>query len=590
MALILSSRTYLKQQNARVSTHVLAGAEPLAAMAWLTGSPYPTPFFTQIWRRLLVNQAHDAIGGCSVDRVHTEMQTRWGEVETISDEIIRRSMRDVASRIDGHSSISSNNLQLTMFNPTPYPWSGVAEVIIDLPHATPDTPFSLERPNGALVPMQVVEQEPYTATIESGYELTMTFPVRRFRTRIELDNLPAFGYEALAVRVGTAPAHASKLPSLACSERELENEFLAVRFESDGTFSLRDKATGRTFEGLGFLEDTAEFGDPWNRVVPPGDKPILSAPMARPTFRLVENGPLYAAIEATYEFSIPEGKGRDGKRSRKRTRLPISLTLSLERGARALGVTLRLTNTAENHRLRIMFPTGLSRATHSIADGQFDVLERPIQLPDATGWKEPPYPTHPMWSFVDVFDGEAGLAVINGGLIEYEVLDEPARTIAITLLRAFGTFVFGRPTPGAQCKGTHLYRFALLPHQRPWHEIDVFEEVRRLTIPLQALLSAPTTGSLPRSASFIQLTNPKLVFSAAKPAESGDKLVIRFWNPTDQTQTTCIEFGLPLKRAQLLSLEELADEELELENGGRRVQLSVGPKKIVTVGIEWILD
>jgi len=590
MALILSSRTYLKQQNARICTHVLAGAEPLAAMAWLTGSPYPTPFFTQIWRRLLVNQAHDAIGGCSVDRVHTEMQTRWGEVETISDEIIRRSMRDVAARIDGRSSISTNDLQLTVFNPTPYPWSGLAEVLIDLPHATPETPFALERAGGATVPTQIVAQEPYTATIESGYELTMTFPVQRYRARIELENLPAFGYEALAVRVGAAPEKPAELPKLARSERELENDFLAARFEADGTFSLRDKATGRVFEGLGFLEDSAEFGDPWNRVVPPGDKPILSRRSARPTFRIVENGPLYAAIEATYEFSIPEGKGPDGKRSRKRTRLPISLTLSLERGARALGVTLRLTNTAENHRLRVMFPTGLSRAKHSIADGQFDVLERPIQLPDATGWKEPPYPTHPMWSFVDVFDGEAGLAVLNDGLIEYEVVDEPARTIAITLLRAFGTFVFGRPTPGAQCKGTHLYRFALLPHQRPWHEARVFDEVRRLTIPLQALLSAPTAGSLPRSASFIHLTNPQLVFSAAKPAESGDKLVIRFWNPTAETQTTCIEFGLPLKRAQLLSLEEIPEGDLELQNGGRRVELSAGPKKIVTVGIEWILD
>lgn len=585
MALILSCRTYLKQQNARTCAQVLYGSEPLAAMAAITGSPYPTAFFDQIWKRLLINQAHDAVGGCSVDRVHTEMQTRWGEVETISDEIVRRSMRDVALRIDGRS-ISPTDLQLTVFNPLPYARRLVCEVIIDLPSQRQDLVFAVEMPDGRSVPMQIVAHEPYTATIESGYELTMPFSVQRYRTRLELECLPAFGYEALAVRVGASPPPVAG-PDLVRDERTLENDFLRVELADDGTFTLVDKRRGRRFERLGFLEDSAEFGDPWNRVVPPGDRPLFSWRRCRPTFRVVERGPLFGAIEVRYEFSVPKGKGPDGQRSRERVRIPVALRVGLERHGRALRLDLELTNTAEHHRLRIMFPSGLAEAHSSIADGQFDVLERPIRLPDATGWKEPPYPTHPMWNWVEVNDGQEGLAVINDGLIEYEVVDDPARTIAITLIRAFGTFVFGRPTPGSQCLGTHRYRFALFPHEGAWDETAVFEETQRLVAPALALLSAPTSGALPRRASFVDLQGHQLIFSGLKQAEDGRGFVLRFWNASKHTQEAVLRFAVPLRRAERLTLEEVPVESLELSEGGRLLRLDVAPKKIITLRLEW---
>ena len=131
-----------------------------------------------------------------------------------------------------------------------------------------------------------------------------------------------------------------------------------------------------------------------------------------------------------------------------------------------LEVTVELDNRAKNHRLRLMVPSGIAAAEKSYAEGQFDVLERDIRLPDAEGFKEPPYPTHPMWNFCGTSDGEHGLAVLNDGLTEYEVVDDADRTIAVTLLRTFGTFVFGRPTPDSQCLGTHTYRFAILPAPR----------------------------------------------------------------------------------------------------------------------------
>ncbi len=588
MALILSCRTYLKQANARMCAKVLYGSEPLAAMAHVTGSPYPAPFFDQIWKRLLVNQAHDAVGGCSVDRVHVEMEARWGEVETINDELCRRAMRDVALRVDG-STIPPTDLQLTVFNPLPCRRKMLGDFIIDIPTEDKDVEFCVERADGKLVPMQIVSHESYTPTIESGYELSMPFQVQRFRTRLELDDVPGFGFEALRVRPGIKPI-GEETPDIVRDVNTLENEKLRVTVHEDGTFSVEDKVHGWRFEKLGGLEDTAEFGDPWNRVVPEGDKPLYSPKRCRAELRIVERGPLYGAIEARYNFTVPKGKGPDGQRSREKTRIPVALRISLERGADCVRVELRLINTAENHRLRILFPSGLSGAQFSTADGQFDVLQRPIALPDATGWKEPPYPTHPMWNWVEVNDGQRGLAVINDGLIEYEVIDDKARTIAVTLLRAFGTFVFGRPTPGAQCLRDHIYRFVVYPHQGSWEKSDVFFHTHSLVAPLQALLSAPTRGTLPRRASFVEFQCGPFVFSAIKKAEDGRGVVLRFWNPTSKPGEARLRFGVPLARAELLTLEEFPQENLELSDVGRALNITVAPKKIITMRLEWPKD
>jgi alpha-mannosidase len=583
MALILSCRTYLKQQNARVSAKVLGGAEPLAAMAWMTGSAYPAPFLDEAWKRLLINQAHDAVGGCSVDRVHEEMQARWGEVETLSDEICRRSMRDVAARVDG-SAIAPADTQLTVFNPLPYDRSGVADFIIDIPTDDKAATFALERADGTPVPLQIVARESYTATIEGGYELNMPFPVQRFRTCVLLDDVPATGYEALAVRTGMAPDIAPG--AIALSDRELENEYLHVAVNDNGTLRLTDKVSGRIMDKLGYFEDTAEFGDPWSRAVPRGDRPIRSL-RARAKSEVLENGGLRGALKVSLELSLPAGKGEDGKRSAARVKIPVSMIVGLKKNSKAVEVTVHLENRAENHRLRIMFPTGIAKAKSSFAEGQFDVLERPIKLPDATGWKEPPYPTNPMWTFVDISDGRDGFSVVNDGLIEYEAVNDRARTVAITLLRAFGTFTFGRPTPGSQCLGEHCYRFLLFPHAGYWSESQVFEESRRLTVPLQAIQSAPTQGQLPCRASLLRLTGGQAVFSGMKQSEDGKSLILRFWNPLDHEQAVRVESGMMLLKCSLVTLEEKPVGELAVALEGRAVDITVPAKKIMTVGLQW---
>jgi len=582
-ALILSCRLYLKQRNARVSAQVLYGAEPLAACAWLAGSAYPGAFLDQAWKRLLINQAHDAVGGCSVDKVHREMMARWDEVETLAEEVCRRSMRDLAGRIDA-GGMAPSDLQLTVFNSLPFERSGVGEFTLDVPGEDADVAFSVETLAGEPVPMQVVSQAACVPTIESGLELPLTFPVQRFRALLLLDSLPAMGYQAFAVKPGKAGI-AGEAGSIVRGESELENEFLQVAVNRNGTLKLTEKSTGRRMDSLCFFEDTAEFGDPWNRVVPEGDAPRTTLD-GEATCRVERSGPLEGRLKVALCFSVPAGREDSAARSKEQVQIPITLVVSLKKGLPLLEVAVELDNRARDHRLRLMIPSALPKAEFSFAEGQFDVLARPIRLPEAAGWKEPPYPTHPMWNFVDVSDGSDGVAILNDGLTEYEVVDDETRTIAITLIRAFGKFVFGRPTPEAQCLGRHEYRFAIFPHRGCWRDTDIFLKTAHHIVALQALESAPTRGHLPAARSWFRLSPATLVFSGIKPGEDGESVVLRFWNPFEEERKATVESALPIQRAWRLTLEEKPIEELKVVEQ-HKVELVAGKKEIVTVGL-WI--
>lgn len=581
MAEILSTRLYLKQENARVNNKVLYGSEPLAAMAFLAGTPYPAPFFKLAWKKILVNQAHDAVGGCSVDPVHTEMEARWSEVEALSDEICRNSMRDLASRIDA-SSISPEHLQLTVFNTLPFPRSELCRFIVDLPTQNPNESFSLETLEGSPVPCQLLSRETYTPTIEGPLELSMPFQVQRFHVACLMGDLPELGYRVFRIKPGGSLLESGE--GIVKSERELENEFLKVRVNDNGTLRITDKQNGRVMDNLCFFEDEAEFGDPWNRVDPAKDSPILSLD-CNATFRIIHEGPLEGTIRIEIRFPVPAEKGPDGMRSIRVVELPVSMDLTLRKNSPLLEVNVSLDNRARDHRLRVIFPSGIKEAKHSFAGGQFDVLRRPIRLPGSEGWKEPPYPTHPMWDFVDVSDGQNGLAVISSGLIEYEVKDDPERSIAVTLVRAFGKFVFGRPTPGSQCPGLQKYRFTLYPHAGFWSDADILREKSRHIAPLQALESAPTKGDLPPEGSFLRVSPPSVAFSGIKESEDGEGLVVRLWNPLEEALDLVVKAGFPIKEARLLSLEETALEVLE-PGGDGALHFPAPPKKIITLGIK----
>jgi alpha-mannosidase len=252
-------------------------------------------------------------------------------------------------------------------------------------------------------------------------------------------------------------------------------------------------------------------------------------------------------------------------------------------------VVTRFDNLARDHRLRIAFPTGVRGATQSAAESAFDVVHRDIRVPDGSGWREPPSGCHPHLGFVDVCDGREGLALFNLGIPQYEVRDDDARTLVLTLMRCFAQKNTVRRAeypdqPGSQCLGPQEFRYALAPHAGDWDQAGLLAESEAFLLPLRVGQAGPNPkGTAPRSLGFLSLSAPELQLAALKRAEDGKSLVVRLWNPTGRAIEAALRVQPAPRRARLLTLAEEPREALKRRRGA--VVFTAGPKQIVTIGL-----
>jgi alpha-mannosidase len=385
----------------------------------------------------------------------------------------------------------------------------------------------------------------------------------------------------------------------------LENEFLRARIQADGTIDLRDKRTGQEYRGLHYFEDGGEEGGPLMHLAPDGEELWTTLGTSADVAR-IRSGPLVAGYAVEREWSlpaevcsqlkihIPNGPrfiehGSRG-RSEHRAVLRIRTEITLRKATPFLEFTTRVDNRVRDHRLRVVFRADVAADRHR-SDAPFDVVSRPVALPNSREWYEAALRTWPTQSLVDVADGrERGLAVLHAGLSEYEVFDDPTRSIALALLRCFGTAGGGAdaysPQPLAQLQGEHVFRYAVYPHDGRAGAAELLHAARRFHVPLRSTQCSAHAGELPATArSFVRVDAPDLVVTALKEAESGQGAVLRCFNPGSAAVDATVEVDRDVAAARLLTLEE--EEVGDLPVDGRQVRIEVPPGRICSVAIRW---
>lgn len=579
----ISARIYLKQANFAAQTRLERWAEPMAVLAAQFGQSYPLPFVELAWKYLLANQAHDSLAGCSIDEVHEDMMHRFAQCNHVADEVTRRSLSTLIKQIDA-SDLAKDGSLITIWNSLPHERRAVTSVTVDFPKDDTPASFALLDEEGNEIPLQYHGQSPVVASVQLRADWPQISYVNRHTVTLH-GSVPAMGYRSFTV----APRDKAQRNhgTLRTAPNRMENEHLAVTFNANGTLDLTHKESGRVYEGLHFYDDRGECGTPWGRQAPVHDETVTSLGTSA-VIEIKEEGPLRTVFCVSQTMMLP-ARSDSERRSSERAPLPIRAEFTLVRGCPYLEVTCEVDNTqVRDHYLRVLFPTNLS-ATHSHADRPFDVIERPVELPDSSEWEEPVRGNHPHNSWVDLSQGDQGLAVLTDGLPEYAVSDDRSRTVAITLLRTLSEVspAYAFPPPireGLQCLGKQTYRYALYPHEGDWQAGEVPRHAADFTAPLRAMQSGRHKGALPRSASFVSLSPSALVFSGIKPSESGDSLVVRFYNPTPELVQGTLGFHWPLKEAHVVSAEEERLESLAIQDD-RQVPVSVPAKKIVTIEV-----
>ncbi|HEV2459700.1 MAG TPA: glycoside hydrolase family 38 C-terminal domain-containing protein, partial [Ktedonobacterales bacterium] len=324
-----------------------------------------------------------------------------------------------------------------------------------------------------------------------------------------------FAKPTVGVAPGTSFAGGHGRDIVHAGELTLENAHLAIRVDpTDGTLALTDKRTGVEYAGLNAVADGGDVGDLYN-YSPPACDTLIMDPAWPPSVEIVESGPARASLRVERTYYLPVACAPDRQsRSAESARCLVTSEVALAAGARRVEIRTTVENTVRDHRLRVLFPTPFA-VTHADAEGAFEVAHRPAQKPApddwrAAGWTEQPVSTQPQKRFVDVSDGEHGLAVLNRGLPEYEVLPAAASGtegtgsgVALTLLR--GVEWLSRDdlltrkshagpalhTPEGQGIGTHMFDYALVPHAGTWQTEDgfVLQEAQAFEAPLRAVVA-----------------------------------------------------------------------------------------------------
>ena len=598
---VLSSRTRMKHLNARAEETLQRWAEPYATVALCLGKTYPGPLLDLAWRELLKGHAHDSISGSGVDDIEMDMTHRLRQVLGICRSVTHRCLAHIQSRID-NSNEALGDILLTVFNASPNARSEILTAVVDVPPGVVSREFDLlDAESGTPIPVQVATRKPHHVVVYNPKDAAHTMKCERFTLHFNADEIPALGYATFRLN----PKGSFERGDLARGQNSMENEHLELRINVDGTLCARHKASGTTYDGLHYFEDSGEAGQAWKHIEP-GIDGVISSHGFPVSIARVESGPLLARYRIDYHMIIPAGLDNAGsdvwdrldgfdnaaRRSEETRDLRITSIVTLRKGARSVEVRTRFHNSSEMHRLRVMFPTRLAGTNTCYAESAFDVVERPIEPPPGDPWHGIGPRTHTMLRFIDVSDGKAGLAVINDGLREYEVTQDREKSIAVTLMRAYEVSVCSSAAgwethPGmklSQSFGDHEFQYFIHPHAGRWDEAEVCREVERLNTPMEPVQAGRHGGDLPQRLSFLDVRPAGLLLSALKQSEDKQALVLRIYNPTPNGVDGTLTFFQTIQSASLITLEELPVRDLQPD--GKSLRLRVEAKKIATLRVQ----
>ena len=600
---VLSSRVRLKQANHRCQTLLCAWAEPFTAYAHAAlGADFAPGFLEHSWKLLMQNHAHDSIDGCSPDQVHQDMAYRFDQVRMIAEKLTVDATSRIAASVRGK--VADNQLRVTLFNPLPRDFAGVTEVTLEIPTSWPafNEFFGFEPKTGFIIHDADGREVPYQRLGTTLNRLRQRIrptkfpePVMSHHIPVALQvAIPAQGYTTLTVSAVAAgrPTRYPEAPALATSERSMANELLDVAIEDNGTLTLTDRHTGRVYSRLLTFEDRADIGDGWYHGVAVNDQ-VFASTACQAEVALVHNGPLLTTFRVRTTMNVPREFVAGDTMARSGQFVPMILDsmVSLRPGQEFVEVQTTVDNPADDHRVRVLFPSG-AKAETFLTDTAFDVVERPIALPqDNHEYRELNVETQPQQSWTAVHDAKSGLAVIADGLLETAVRDTAERPIALTLFRGTRRTVFTNGEPDGQMRGLMTFRYLVKPLAGKPNLTQLCELGQRLSAGVRAVQLRRedvdiyrTTPALPPTAGFLRLEGPAVVTSTRQVGES---LELRMFNPDTKPISAMIHLGAKTGKAQPAATAQRVDFEgnlvgqLAVADG--KIKITLKPKQIFTV-------
>lgn len=428
---IYSSRADIKSLNAKAENELIRIAEPLQAIHFALTGREERNLLKRTWKQLMESSAHDSIGCCNSDQVNRDVFNRLEEALSSASEYEKIVYRQIAE------GAGARPYAIQAYNFLPLE----REQEVTLTILAPSTSFCLEDTKGRRYTVDVLSSREATKDVEMSYWWTGDAPnyvnpyvgSRVFECTIRATlRVPAMGYETFSVVDGSASHRAT---ATAVGERVLENEWLRVEANQDGTLEILDKRSGYTYhDALEFVDDV-DAGDAYDWSSDPDATLTVSSKGS-----VAEVSASDQTLRIGLELLLPANREERVVGEASLTE-KVELTVTLPTDRPVLLVRTKVANAAIEHRMRVLVHADIP-SEFSHADQTFGLIDRPTRLAAAEnwqqlGWDERPRTIEPMQSFCYLEGDGRVVEVITDSVKEYQVVGEEMDTLAYTLFRSF---------------------------------------------------------------------------------------------------------------------------------------------------------
>ncbi|WOO88194.1 glycoside hydrolase family 38 C-terminal domain-containing protein [Mollicutes bacterium LVI A0039] len=539
-----SSRISQKIKNAQLQDQYEYIVEPLEA---LYSDEYQHSEIEYGWKKLMQNHPHDSICGCSVDSVHNTMESRFEDSLNVANHVIDRTINQYITKLDG-----GNKLAFTLFNP-----SEIAntrhKVKIEYDRAEFGSNFreARDRMKELKIPHMVMKDlngnTIPVAITDCGIGFDYYLPDDKFRRPYYSRNIEVeFSYKMDFVGHKTfflEPAD-DQLDSNRSEVSNLENDFIKVTINENGSMNIHNKQTNRSQTNLLRIFDQGDIGNEYMFGSVKDDQELFIHQVSEIIWnknQVLESCKVKAVLEvpksadellAKEQLEIIEYNARLSKRTAELVLLPVTIEYSLNKYDYGVKVKVSIDNVASDHRIRARFELENASDSH-LVDTAFETVTRSNKVLDS--WKNPNADMR-MSKFVRIFNDCDSLTVATLGLHEYELKNN---ALDVTLLRAVGELGdWGYfPTPNAQCHSVvecELYIF----FDSSEHDDQLANQARSIFVsqPIKQLGTGKDVEPLDKL--MLDIAHDPQCYISTIKRNINDELIIRFGSNGNQANFT----------------------------------------------------
>lgn len=624
----ISSFYPLKQENDRCQLLLEGVLAPILAYSILEGKPLRKEFLTAAYRELLKNQPHDSICGCSADQVHKDMIYRYDQVRAITEAV----RRDFCLRMEGKPEECEEGMELTIFNPAPFVREQIITVDVEFPveYASrfageapfqPRNMFCIRDVAGNILPCQVMQMERRKQHFHGVYSqqrfdadfYKISFPARLSgfgKTQFRI--MPVTGIHRKNENVLTA--YKTGTQSVTSGDHWMENAYVRLAINADGTLKLQDKENGREYDNLHYFLDDSDLGNGWFYGEAISGNATVTSRYSPCVVEKLQNGPLVTTFRITKKLKVPVCADYDTfRRSEEYTGLSIVSEITLKADSGKIYIETEIENTAKDHRLRLMLPTHI-HGEHYTASSAFYFEQQPVgRNEESISWMEQEHVERQFGGILYKKDAEGcGLAFSAAqGFHQAGVFADEEDTISVVMFRAVGRSSTFTDSERAQLQEKLRFQYVILPlnssmsdaeiYQR--QKFDFYEEIAGCK-PAGNCTDVEKSATLQEQRGYCQVpcgmaaagmevSGTNVAVSIVKPAEYKENaLILRVFNTGDKQTIAYIKLGKKVMRILRTTMDETQKEnQKETQNemlsiASDEARLLLRPYEIGTLCIE----